>query len=204
LRVPDDLQIQEFESVLGLQVHRTGHTSHIFMAGQRLIDVPAHWEGEVFRRANTGGKRSRFAVASLPGAQEKVIRLPMHNPNMLTLVSDITVRDIGNIVVGLDQLSVHQEMQARLPMLRRHPGMLCIALLLGLAAGLCAMFRDQELGASTSQRQALQQDVKRLTARYLKGVPVDVAALQARGFQQLELMPDTQGKVVTAASFKGL
>src|SRR5690606_10087255 len=59
-------------------------------------------------------------------------------------------------------------------------------------------------GASTSQRQALQQDVKRLTARYLKGVPVDVAALQARGFQQLELMPDTQGKVVTAASFKGL
>lgn len=201
LRVPDDLQVIEFEESLGLSIHRTSHEANIFLAGSMLIDVPEHWEDEIFRRAGDKPRLSRFALARLTGAQGKVIRLPMNNPHMITVKSDVLLRDIGDIVVGLDDFSIQREMQARLPVLRAHPGMLFIALLLGTAAGILAIAGNQERDSAAQHQRKLQQTLSHLTSRYLEGARVDIPALQARGYEGLAYMPDTQEKIVTGASF---
>ena len=202
LWVPRDLQVLEFEAPLHLLVHRTDFETNIFLAGSTLIDIPEHWESEVLRRVNahTSSGISDFVMAILPGSQNRVIRLPMNRFELPQIKADILLRDIGSIIVGLDQLSIQREVRARLPLLRGHPGVMVIGGLLAVATVLSAMVWQQNVDRFAQKQLQLRDRIAQLSSRYMEGKRIDVSALRVRGFQGLDYMPETNERVVTGAA----
>lgn len=66
-------------------------------------------------------------------------------PEQGGLKADLLLRGMGEIAGGLDRLAIQDEMQARLPVLRGHPGMVLIALVIG---------RRSDIGGGKSRVQA--------------------------------------------------
>ena len=176
------------------------------MAGAALIDVPGHWEDEVLRRvqARRNGSPSRFMVAKLQGSKNQIIRLPMRNPNLPSTRVDMVLRDMGVIAVGLDKLSIQEEVKARLPVLRGHPGTFFLGLLLALVAAVVLMVGRQHADEHQLQLTKLQDEVVRLQKRYLSGGRVALDALQARGYEDVAYLPESDEKVATSAAFEGV
>ncbi len=201
LPVPADLQVSELRTQLSAIAHRTSFESNIFVVDGQLVDVPGHWEDRVATRLATHpARRMTIRVASLPRSRNEVIRLPINRIGRYPLKADLLLRDAGNILVGVDELSIEQEMQARLPMLRAHPGTWVIALLLAVAAGITGLFWDTQSDEHARLLQQAQQRQAELEARYFSGARVDIDALRARGFPALVAVEGTEGRVVRAAS----
>lgn len=204
LTVPDDLEIVQFRADWGVLIHETANEANIFLAGQMTVELPGHWENQVAARMNASQKvlRPQIALARLPGAHNRIIRLPMHSDHYYRPRRiDMLLRDIGNIVVGWDDLSIDREMRARLPVISGHPE-LATQIVQSFGFGLMFyLFYVVAANISNSDMQRIEDRLSNLARQHLSGSKVDIEGLAQRGFTGLTAVPGYGGRIVTADPF---
>lgn len=203
LRIPRDLQIAQFSAPFGAQLHPTNHETNIFMAGPMVVELPGHWENNIARRMNESQDmlQPRIALARLPDAHNRIVRLPMRPNRYSSRRGDILLRDIGNIVIGWDDLSIDREMRARMPVIRANPDLMMPIILAGCVALLCYLISSSEADRVETKRDNIQSQLSRLTDEHLSGSAVDMDGLARRGFTGLTAPPAYDGRVVIADPF---
>ena len=207
LRVPRDLQVLEFDrAALRSKDYRRDEFHTLFTLGDDGVDIPNHWSGELLRRERLSGGSDpypRIALVRLAGAQNRVLPIQLqYGPKPFGFdprLPNIMLSDLGNIVVGLNDLSIDREMLARLPLIRANSLVGALALVTGLAALGLGLLWDLTTGADANRRAQIEMRAAQLAYDIGPVDQLDPAALQDRGIAGLAVPAEYGGGIVTAS-----
>lgn len=107
--------------------------------------------------------------------------------------------DLGDIVVGLNDLSIDREMRARLPLIRANSLVGALALVTGLAALCLGLLWEVTAGMDADRRTQMEMREAQLAYDVGPVDQLDLAALQDRGAAGLAVPPEYGGGIVTAS-----
>lgn len=191
LRVPADLQVHCFSDKLQVISHATDTTENIFVTGaqQRLVELPDYWARQLAVDGDLPTAPLPLQIAHLPGASGRVLRLPMYTRYSRARIDPI-FPDLGDFVLGAGQLSITNEMRAKLPVIRASDTFAVFSFGLGLLAflvGLCCWVL-QDMHKEDVQR--VEHIIAGIESEYGADGKVPVAALATRGLTGLR--PDAE------------
>lgn len=210
LRVPAQVEVVCFHDHLTTLFHETHSTTNIFMlrARRMLLELPSHWEDMAIERQEQqewqrdGGKLLSIEVARLSGASGKVLRLPMYGKIQQGSHrrTDATLPDLGDFVLRFGDLSIAQEMRARLPLIRAHDSFLIFTLIITFLA-LFSTVAHWSLQSDRDEKKAmLAAEISIIVDKYDAGESVPAEGLAARGIEGLRPDAEFGQRVVHAAT----
>ncbi len=206
LRVPQDLQVLEFDRApLASEDYRSDEFNTLFSLGDDSVDIPNHWLAELLRRERESGgdPYPQIAIVRLQGAQNRVLPIQLqYGAKPLGFdrrLPNLVLSDLGDIVVGLNDLSIDREMRARLPLIRANSLVGALALVTGLAALCLGLLWEVTAGMDADRRTQMEMREAQLAYDVGPVDQLDLAALQDRGAAGLAVPPEYGGGIVTAS-----